>query len=117
MPPKNDQAEQKAEKNDAPNGLDALALQRQLQEMGDLMKVLQARVDAQGGNAPAPKKIEKTEKDGQYVATARGHIPGIGIIEPGQKIPADIPISENWMKKAPKRKPAEDEDADEADEA
>lgn len=95
--------------SDKPNGLDAAALQRQLEAMGETMKQLQARIDAQGGkNEAKPVKITLTE-EGEYVASARGHIPGLGVVEPGQAIPADIPVG-SWMKKAKKAKKAEAED-------
>lgn len=110
MPPKNDAAD-KPLPSDKPNGLDAAALARQVEDLqGQLAQVL-GRLDAQNGKAAEPVEVKKTKKAGEYVATTRGHIPGLGVIEPGQAIPADIPIG-SWMTKASGKKAEADDDSD-----
>jgi hypothetical protein len=95
--------------SDKPNGLDMAAIVRQMEQLADQNKQLQARIEALGAGGKPAKAAEITlTKDGQYVASARGHIPGLGVIEPGQAIPAGIPVG-SWMKAAKKKK-AEAED-------
>lgn len=106
MPPKNNDAPIASDK---PTGLDLAALARQMEELTKTNAQLQQRLDAlsEGGKVAKAKEIVLT-KEGEYVASSRGHIPGLGIIEPGKAIPADIPVG-SWMKKASKKKKAEAE--------
>lgn len=70
----------------------------------DLSAVM-ARLDAlerenaalRAGNEPAkPKPAPKKTGSDTHRATARGHALG-ELIEPGEMVPAGVPISENWM--------------------
>jgi hypothetical protein len=45
-------------------------------------------------------------KPGSHVATQRGYAAGV-VIEPGEPVPADIPVAEEWMDEAPKPEKAE----------
>jgi hypothetical protein len=55
---------------------------------------------AQGGAvAPAPDKGKrKLTSAGSHVATAKGYANGV-VIEEGEPVPADIPVSTEWMKR------------------
>lgn len=109
-----DKPEDKPIPSDKPNGLDAAALARQVEELQKQLLQVVGRLDTQNGVKAEAKDVELTEA-GSHKATARGYVPGIGVVEKGQPIPAGIPVG-SWMKKLSKKDKAEAEAEADADE-
>jgi biotin carboxyl carrier protein len=68
----------------------------------------QAAKDTGKAAAPVKKKFVLTEA-GSHVATMRGYAKG-SIVEEGDPVPEGIPVSDEWMAKAKKKKRDEDDD-------
>lgn len=94
-------AEKKTEKT-----LDAEALAKQVEEL----KAQLAEAKS-GPKAEAKAKAVELTKPGSHVATQRGYANG-QIIEKDRPVPAGTPISENWMKTAPKKAKSDEDDAE-----
>lgn len=90
--------------------LDAEVLAKQVEELKAQLAEAKAEAKAGAKAAPKAKDVELT-KPGSHVATQRGYAKG-QIIEPGRPVPADVPVSENWMKTAPKKAKADEDDAE-----
>lgn len=100
-------AEEAAAKEDAKSKEDSAEAQSGPADLSGLqaqIDALQAQLKRQERTEDKASKDVKLTKAGEFVASRRGHVPGQGIIEPNELIPAGIPVG-SWMKKAPKFNP------------
>lgn len=63
----------------------------------ELARLIASEIARQKFAEPAPKKAPPLTKPGSHIATERGYSKGI-LIEPGQLVPTETPVSDRWMR-------------------